>query len=220
MSVTKTQRIGIWIIVVFMVVGTIGSFAIIVLANANGQRDQARINELTTKYQEENKVYQAKLDEQAKELSNQYFATFNQFALRPSAFDKNSVTALTTIDLREGTGDVLTSESTFSAYYIGWTPDGKVFDSSIKDGALIAPISASPGGVIKGWTDGVAGMKVGGVRELSIPSDLAYGAEGREGSIPADSPLKFVIMVIPTPETILQPEIPNELMNYYSSGGM
>ncbi len=218
MATSKAQRIGIWIIAAFMAVGTIGSFAIIALANSNGQKDQARINTLTTQYQNDQKAYEAKVSAQAAELSAKYFDTFNQFASRPASFDKATVTELKKEDLLVGDGAELTSESTFSAYYLGWTTDGKVFDGSIANGALKAPITASPGGVIKGWTEGVAGMKVGGVRELSIPSDLAYGAAGSGETIPPNSVLKFIVMVIPTPEAIAQPEIPAELLRYYQTG--
>jgi FKBP-type peptidyl-prolyl cis-trans isomerase len=218
MATTKTQRIGIWVIAAFMAVGTIGSFAIIVLANQNGQRDQAHINELMEDYQKESAEYQAKVDAQAKELSDEHYGTFNKYAKRPASFDATSIKELTSVDLEKGDGETLTNESTFTAYYLGWTPDGKVFDGSIDGKSLKAPITAAPGGVIKGWTDGVAGMKVGGVRELSIPADLAYGESGSGDSIPPNSPLKFVVMVIPTPEEIPQPEMSQELMNYYSTG--
>lgn len=218
MSATKAQRIGIWIIAVFMAVGTIGSFVIIVLANQNSQTDQARIAQLTAEYQKETEAYQAKVAAQATELSKLYFEKFNQFANRPAVFDKGSVTELKTEDLLVGDGDAITSESSFTAYYIGWTPDGKVFDSSIEGGALKAPFNVTPGGVIEGWTKGVDGMKVGGVRELAIPSDLAYGETGSGDSIPANSPIKFVVMIIPTPEAITQPAMSPELMNYYQTG--
>lgn len=218
MATSKAQRIGIWVIAVIMAIGTIGSFAIIVLANQNQQTDQARINELTKQYEADATEYQAKADAQAKELSNEYFNTFSQYASRPSTFDKASVTELKTEDLVVGDGAELTDQSTFTAYYIGWTPDGNIFDSSLGDGSLKAPITAAPGGVIEGWTKGVAGMKVGGVRELTIPSAQAYGESGSGDSIPANTPLKFIVMVIPTPEEIPQPTIPQELLDYYSSG--
>lgn len=218
MATTKAQRIGIWVIAAFMAVGTIGSFAIIVLANQNGQKDQAHINELMAQYQKDSADYQAKIEVQTKQLSEQYFPVFNQYATRPAAFSKDGITELKTEDLAAGTGSELTAESSFTAYYLGWTPDGKVFDGSISGDALKAPIAAAPGGVIKGWTDGVKGMKVGGVRELTIPSDLAYGETGSGESIAPNTPLKFVVMVIPTPEEIPTPEIPKELMDYYSTG--
>jgi len=216
MATTKTQRIGIWIIAIFMAVGTIGSFAIIVLANSNSQSDQARYKQLLSEYQSAQAAAQAKTDAQAKELSNQYYPTFSQYASRPSTFDKTTATALKTEDLAIGTGEELTDQSTFTAYYIGWTADGHIFDQSISDGALKAPFTAAPGGVIKGWTQGVAGMKVGGVREITIPSDLGYGATGSGESIPPNAALKFVIMTIPTPAAIEQPTPSKELTTLYS----
>lgn len=216
MATPRSQRIGIWIIAVVMVVGTLGSFAVIVLANQNSSVDQARLNELTTKYQEDTKKYQAKVDAQAKDLSKKYFDDFNEYADRPAKFDRDGVDKLKKDDLKDGDGKKLGKDATFTAYYLGWTPDGKVFDGSIDGKQLKAPFTAAPGGVIEGWTKGVEGMKVGGVRELTIPSDQAYGEKGSGDSIAPNTPLKFVIMVIPTPKTIPQPEMPEELLEYYS----
>lgn len=215
MATTKAQRIGIWIIAVFMAVGTIGSFVIIVLANQNSQTDQARYNELYSKYQEEQTAYTAKVDAQAQTLSKKYFTTLNKQSSQVGKFDAGSVKELGKKDLVKGNGETLTTDSSFTAYYIGWTPDGKIFDSSIDGDALKAPLDVVPGGVIKGWTEGVAGMKVGGIRELTIPSDLAYGETGSGDSIPANTPLKFIVMVIPTPEAIEQPQAPEELITLY-----
>lgn len=203
MSATTGQRIGIWIIAVFMLVGTIGSFAIIVLANNNAQQDQQRYDSLLAEYQ-------AEVAAQETELSERYYDEFSQYASRVSAFDAASVTELQTEDLKVGDGEELTADSTFTAYYIGWNPEGTIFDGSLDDGALKAPFTASPGSVIQGWSDGVIGMKVGGVRELTIPSDLAYGETGSGDAIAPNSPIKFVMMVIPTPETV---QVPQELFD-------
>ncbi len=207
MSATRGQKIGIWIIAIFMAVGTIGSFVIIILANQNQQSDQAKVNELTTKYQND-------VAAQTKELSDKYYPTFSPYASRVSTFDAAGVSELKTEDLAVGDGETLTAESSFTAYYIGWTPDGKIFDQSIEGTGLKAPFTASPGQVIEGWSNGVVGMKVNGVRELTIPADQAYGATG-SGAIPANTPLKFVMMVIPTPTPV---EVPQALINYQSTG--
>ena len=218
MATPKRQRIGIWIIAIVMTIGTIGSFAVMVLANQNSNVDKTRIDQLTADYQKKMDEYQKKVDAQAAELSNKYFAEFNQYANRPAKFDRDGVKELGKEDLKQGDGETLGKDATFTAYYVGWMPDGKVFDSSIEGNKLKAPFSAAPGGVIKGWTKGVEGMKVGGVRELTIPSEDAYGEQGSGDSIPPNTSLKFVIMVIPTPEAIPQPEMPEELLNYYSRG--
>lgn len=208
MAATKAQRIGIWIIAAFMAIGTIGSFAIIVLANSNGQKDQARVKELTAEYT-------AATTAQEKELSDTYYPTLSQYASRAAAFDASAVTELKTEDIVVGTGEPITQQSSFSAYYIGWTPDGKVFDSSLEGNALKKPFSVTPGGVIEGWTKGADGMKVGGIRELTIPSELGYGEAGSGELIPANTPLKFIVMIIPTPKPV---EMPQELLNYYEKG--
>jgi FKBP-type peptidyl-prolyl cis-trans isomerase len=218
MSATKAQRIGIWTIAIFMLVGTVGSFVAIVLANDNQQSDQQRANAAYAAYQKESEVYQAKVDAQASELSKQYFDTFNQFASRPAAFDAAGVTELKMNDLIVGTGDDITAESSFTAYYIGWNPTGKVFDGSINGTTLKAPFPVTPGGVIEGWTKGAVGMKVGGVRELSIPSALAYGEKGSGADIPANTPLKFIVMIVPTPEVIPQPQPSADLIKYVNQG--
>ena len=218
MSATKAQRIGIWTIAIFMFVGTIGSFVAIVLANSNSQSDKERAQTAYAAYQEEMAEYQKKVDVQTAELSKVYFDTFNQYANRPAAFDAASVTELKTSDIVVGTGDAITADSSFTAYYLGWNPSGKVFDGSIEGSALKAPIPAAPGGVIEGWTKGADGMKVGGVRELTIPANLAYGPSAKGEDIPANTPLKFIIFIIPTPEEIPSPVPSQELINYNKQG--
>ncbi|HTJ73031.1 MAG TPA: FKBP-type peptidyl-prolyl cis-trans isomerase [Verrucomicrobiae bacterium] len=220
MATPKSQRIGIWIIAIVMVIGTIGSFAVMVLASKNDTADKAKIQELSAQYQKDYKVYQDKVDAQAKKLSGKYYSDFNKYSNKPAKFNKSNVTTLKKEDLKEGSGEKLTQKSTFTAYYIGWTPDGKVFDSSISGGALKAPLNVKPGGVITGWTEGVDGMKVGGVRELTIPADKGYGSTGSGDKIPANSPLKFVIMVIPTPDAIAEPAVPQELLDYYNKNNV
>lgn len=219
MATPKSQRIGIWIIAIVMLVGTVGSFAVMILGTKNSSNDQAHLKQATDAYQKESTAYQAKVDAQAAELSAKYFTEFNQYATRPAVFDRDSVKTLGTEDLKIGDGEVLGKDATFTAYYLGWAPTGKVFDGSIDGSKLKAPFKAAPGGVIPGWTKGVEGMKIGGVRELTIPSDDAYGEQGSGDSIPPNTPLKFVIMVIPTPTAIPQPEIPQELIDYYSKNG-
>ena len=65
--------------------------------------------------------------------------------------------------------------------------------------------------MIQGWKDGIQGMKIGGIREISIPSALGYGDQD-QGSIPANSPLRFVVMLIPRVDDV---EVPDELNNLY-----
>lgn len=218
MATPASQRIGIWIITIVMVVGVVGSFAVMILSNKNDQQSAAALQKAQSDYQKAQTEYQKKVDAQAAELSKQYYPTFSQYKNAPAAFDEKSVTSLQTQDLVAGTGDTLTKSSSFSAYYIGWTANGTMFDSSFSGDSLKEPLAVTPGGVIDGWTEGVVGMKVGGIRELTIPADKAYGANPPQGSnIPANAPLKFILMVIPTPPEIPQPEIPEALLKQYQS---
>jgi peptidylprolyl isomerase len=96
-------------------------------------------------------------------------------------------------DLIKGTGPAATAGSTVTVQYVGILyKGGKQFDASWDDGSG-QPAQLPLSGVIHGWQQGIPGMKVGGRRELIIPSALAYGAKGSPPKIPANAPLVFVI---------------------------
>jgi FKBP-type peptidyl-prolyl cis-trans isomerase len=94
-----------------------------------------------------------------------------------------------------GTGDEAKKGKTVSVHYTGWLTDGKKFDSS-KDRGQPFSFPLGAGHVIRGWDDGVAGMKVGGKRKLTIPPDLGYGARGAGGAIPPNSTLIFEVELL------------------------
>jgi peptidylprolyl isomerase len=103
-------------------------------------------------------------------------------------------TKLTTRDLKIGTGAVVPKNAKVTVNYVGVAcSTGKIFDSSYTAKPFAADLA---GGVIAGWTQGVPGMRVGGVRLLSIPSDLGYGAAGSAPAIGADEPLFFLVAVV------------------------
>jgi FKBP-type peptidyl-prolyl cis-trans isomerase FkpA len=93
------------------------------------------------------------------------------------------------LDLVVGEGEEAVPQQTVTVHYTGWFLDGEKFDSSVDKGETFEfPLGA--GGVIAGWDEGVAGMRIGGKRRLVIPPELAYGAAGRSG-IPPNSTLVF-----------------------------
>ncbi len=103
-------------------------------------------------------------------------------------------------DLKQGTGDAAKAGDLVQVHYTGWlTTDGatkgKKFDSSLDRGEPFK-FKLGNGDVIKGWDEGVAGMKVGGKRRLVIPPALGYGARGAGGDIPPNATLLFEVELL------------------------
>ena len=99
------------------------------------------------------------------------------------------------VEQKEGTGTAAKKGDTVEVHYTGWLKDGKKFDSS-KDRNEPFEFKLGAGMVIKGWDEGVAGMKVGGKRKLIIPANLAYGKKGAGDVIPADAELTFEVELL------------------------
>ena len=98
-------------------------------------------------------------------------------------------------DLTEGGGEEACAGQTVSVHYTGWLTDGTKFDSS-KDRNDPFEFSLAGRMVIAGWDEGVQGMKVGGVRKLTIPPNLGYGARGAGGVIPPNATLVFEVELL------------------------
>lgn len=98
-------------------------------------------------------------------------------------------------ELAVGEGAVAAKGHRVSVHYTGWLTDGSKFDSSVDRGQPFG-FELGRGQVIQGWDQGVAGMKVGGRRRLTIPPALAYGDRGFPGAIPPNSTLVFEVELL------------------------
>jgi FKBP-type peptidyl-prolyl cis-trans isomerase len=98
-------------------------------------------------------------------------------------------------DIQVGTGAVAGASKKVKVHYTGWLLDGKEFDSSLDAGEPIE-FELGTGQVIKGWDQGIVGMKVGGKRQLRIPPELGYGARGAGSAIPPNSTLIFDVELV------------------------
>jgi FKBP-type peptidyl-prolyl cis-trans isomerase FkpA len=114
----------------------------------------------------------------------------------------SDITTLIKDDVKVGTGAEATAGANVTVHYTGWLYDaakadkrGKKFDSS-KDRGDPFQFGLGKGQVIKGWDEGVAGMKVGGTRILTIPPAMGYGARGAGGVIPPNATLVFEVELL------------------------
>lgn len=218
MATTKGQRIGIWVIAGTMMIGTIGGFIAMMVQPGNDARDQAALEAEQKDYQQAMDEYQKKVAAQAAELSQKYHSEFAGYTARVGAFAAEDVKELKTEDLKVGDGEEVKDDTHVAMYYIGWNPEGVVFDQSLDGDTLKAPFDV-PGpaktSVIEGWQKGVVGMKIGGIRELTIPAAMAYGEQGSGEHIKPNMPLQFVVMAIAPPEKIAEPEMPPRVKKQY-----
>lgn len=195
LKTSKKQRLIIAVIAILMIGSFIASYAAIVLASGSeGDMDDA--DRLVAKYSEQRYEQQKALAS----LSRDDFNKFIEFKGRISAYNESNANAngLEYEDLVIGDGRTLEDGDTdYYAYYVGWCPDESIFDSTFNSNdnpASFTGIIDASIGLIAGWNTGVVGMQMNGIREITIPGELAYKDE-REICGGEYKPLKFIVMV-------------------------
>lgn len=189
----RKERIGIWVIAIMMLVFTIAGFASMIMGVVNPKTDPN-----TVANDKANEQYQKIIEEQQKQQEEEQKKKrvfSDDYKDKVTAFNADDVKELTVETLKEGDGATIKSDGSVRANYTGWLPDGTIFDSTKSEGSDASPLEFSLDGVISGWKEGLTDKRAGGVYLLTIPSDKAYGESG-SGTIPANTPLKFIIEVV------------------------
>ncbi len=175
----KAERVFIITIVAAFIVSSLSVSALVIWDLTRDKPDTAQNTE----------DIQKQLEQQQKEqqMQNQPLKGYNA-----EPFDKTSVNKLKVEVLVKGDGKTADENSTVKANYFGWTSDGSIFDSSNKGGTA-EPVEFPLNGVIKGWTQGLSGLKEGSTVKLIIPAELAYGKSGSPPIIGPNEPLAFIV---------------------------
>ncbi len=238
LQTTTKQRVIIIIITILLLISTLGVYMLIVL-NGGGSGGSDSLDALTERY---NEKYEEFLSANT-EVSDKYFGEFSKYRADVKAYNEASATnaVLDKKDLKKGDGRELGENDTdYAAYYIGWCADGEVFDSSFDTSSqdtevdsdeaqkvdiadaksLLPPLfgASMADGLIDGWNQGVVGMKLGGVRQVTMNGDLAYG-DTREICGGKNKPLRFIIMLVEPDQKLetLQNELNDIQMDLYEA---
>lgn len=199
------QRIAILAAAVILIGGTLLTYVAVVLNSPSGDDTEALINQLSEEYTAKGQEIAAR----GSALSPKYFDDFVSYKSQVKAYNSANANAagLEIKDLKVGTGKQLGDGDTdYMAYYIGWCADGSIFGSSFNDNddptSLAAPMIGSSS-MIEGWLQGIVGMKLGGVRQLTISGELAY-ADTQEICGGYNSPLKFIVWALEPDAELVQ----------------
>ena len=190
------QRLIIAAVAALLLGSSVAVYVAIVLGSDNVNYSRMTTSQLETAYEKAYSDYEAR----AAELSNKYFDEFKSYKSSVKAYNSSTANSngVVSTDLKEGDGDTVETGK-YSAYYIGYCSDESVFDSSFdsydEPTSLKAPLSVDADSLIEGWYLGAEGMKLGGVREITIPGSLAYG-DTYEICGGYNSPLKFIVYAV------------------------
>ena len=201
LKTSPKQRFFIIVIAVLMLGSIIASYAAIILNGGksamSSSTDSSISQEKLAEYEE---AYSKKVEE-FKTATKSDFDRFIKYKSEIVAYNEAAANngGIKVRDLEIGSGRELTEGDTdYLAYYVGWCADESIFDSSFdndKNPTAFSGILDASLGMIEGWNAGVEGMKLGGIREVTISSELAYG-DKREICGGYNKPLKFLIMAL------------------------
>ena len=197
LKTSTKQRVIIAIIAILMLGSIIAGYAAIVMngGKSSSTSDEPKVDEAkVAEYKEAYDKLQAEFSEAAKDDYEEFIAYKSEIkAYNEASANENG---LQTRDLKKGSGDKIDEDTDYLAYYVGWCADETVFDSSFDDKdnpTAFAKILDTSLGMIEGWNEGVKGMRLDGIREITIPGELAYG-ESMEICGGTNKPLKFIVM--------------------------
>jgi FKBP-type peptidyl-prolyl cis-trans isomerase len=123
-------------------------------------------------------------------------STSNTSTTNTTTMSETTIGGMKVVDEVVGTGDEAVTGSNVTVHYVGTLTNGTVFDASRNHGNDGFTFALGAGQVIKGWDEGVKGMKVGGKRKLTIPPEMAYGSRAIGNIIPANSTLVFEVELL------------------------
>lgn len=195
------QRIFIGVIAVLMLGSMVAGYALIV---AGGSGSSTKDNDESGISEEKKAQYQSEYDAKVAEFSKATKSDYDRFMKYKSeikAYNETSANegGVQTKDLEKGSGKTLTADdSEYLAYYVGYCADESIFDSSFDNNdnpTAFAKVLDASLGMIEGWTKGVEGMKLGGIRRITVPGELAYG-DSMEICGGYNKPLRFIVMAV------------------------
>ena len=212
LKTSPRQRIFIGIIAVIMLGSIVAGYAAIVVANSN---NNAATSAATEEISAEKKAqYQQEYNDAVsafKAATQADFDKFVQYKGEVKAYNETAANSsdVQTMDLAVGDGKQLAEgDKDYLAYYIGWCADESVFDTNMDSSSnptqFVGVLDPSAGsGLIEGWEIGVVGMNLGGIREITIPGELAY-KDQTEICGGTYKPLKFMVMAVPADDNLKQ----------------
>ena len=191
----KNQKGNTSVIVTFIIVALVIVLVIYVLMNRNKEIDASLLDKKIPENQIQTSV-PATPNTLKEEAGTQKKQMETNSRILSNFTPVSKISKLEKIDLIVGSGEEVKKDATVSVHYTGAVAaTGNIFQSSKDFGTK--PVTFPLSGVIKGWTDGIPGMKVGGTRRLLIPADQAYGATPPAGSgIPANADLVFDVELV------------------------